>query len=132
MRRKLTIILISWNLEWKFNFINKRTMFRPMSYYTFIKVRQLQVLKAQREKRRDIRNLQERILLDTLEDTHVQLGYGPSQRSVSRLPLSKDKDVKRLQLEVLHRTDREREKKRGREREFYNEFFGFMLLCCNI
>lgn len=107
-------------------------MFRPMSYYTFIKVRQLQVLKAQREKRRDIRNLQERILLDTLEDTHVQLGYGPSQRSVSRLPLSKDKDVKRLQLEVLHRTDREREKKRGREREFYNEFFGFMLLCCNI
>eukprot|EP00105_Crassostrea_gigas_P042738 XP_019926886.1 PREDICTED: uncharacterized protein LOC105337942 isoform X4 [Crassostrea gigas] len=63
------------------------------------KVRQLQVLKAQREKRRDIRNLQERILLDTLEDTHVQLGYGPSQRSVSRLPLSKDKDVKRLQLE---------------------------------
>lgn len=68
---------------------------------TFIKVQQLQVLKADREKSRDIRNLQERILLDTLEDTDVQLGYGPSQRSVSRLPLSKDKDVKRLQLEVL-------------------------------
>lgn len=40
----------------------------------------------------------------------MQLGYGPSQRSVSRLPLSKDKDVKRLQLEVLNRTERERER----------------------
>lgn len=66
--------------------------------------------------------MQERILLDTLEDTHVQLGYGPLQRSVSRLPLSKDKDVKRLQLEVLHRTERER------EREFY-EFFLIYVAC---
>nr|XP_022315187.1 uncharacterized protein LOC111119376 isoform X3 [Crassostrea virginica] len=63
------------------------------------KVHQLQALKAKREKSRDIRNLQERILLDTLEDTNIQLGYGPSHRSRSRLPLSKDRDVQQLQLE---------------------------------
>ncbi|XP_056018546.1 uncharacterized protein LOC125668024 isoform X3 [Ostrea edulis] len=63
------------------------------------KVRQLQALKANREKSRDIRNLQERILLDSLEDTNIQLGYPQLQRSRSRLPLSKDRDVQQLQLE---------------------------------
>ena len=84
----------------------------------FVKVHQLQALKAKREKSRDIRNLQERILLDTLEDTNIQLGYGPSHRSRSRLPLSKDRDVQQLQLEVMQRRERERERERERrERE---------------
>lgn len=34
MRRK-KISLISWNLKWEFNFFDKRTMFRPMSYYLY-------------------------------------------------------------------------------------------------
>ncbi|KAK3090147.1 hypothetical protein FSP39_009490 [Pinctada imbricata] len=64
------------------------------------RVKQLLAHKKRQEKLRDIRNLEERILLDALEDSEHRLhGSSPTRRSKSRLPLSKDKEVKNLQLE---------------------------------
>ncbi|XP_062610172.1 uncharacterized protein LOC134271939 isoform X3 [Saccostrea cucullata] len=75
------------------------------------KVRHLQALKAEREKSRDILNLEERILLDTLEDRDGVKCYGPPYRSRSKLPMSKDTEVQQLQLQYEILREREQIKK---------------------
>lgn len=68
----------------------------------FNKVNQLRAFKDKREKLRDIRNLEERLLLDNLEDTERKLGDSPRspRRTRSRLPLSRHPEVRDLQIEV--------------------------------
>ncbi|XP_033737089.1 uncharacterized protein LOC117325189 isoform X5 [Pecten maximus] len=64
-------------------------------------VTELKNYKENRNKIRDLRHLEERILLDTLEDTDRKLGRStrhPS-RARSHLPLSHDQEVRHLQLE---------------------------------
>lgn len=67
----------------------------------FNKVKQLRALKEKREKLRDARTLEERVLLDTLEDTERRVGDSPVRRTRSRLPLSRHPEVRDLQIEVI-------------------------------
>ncbi|XP_052098307.1 uncharacterized protein LOC127733070 isoform X1 [Mytilus californianus] len=73
------------------------------------KVNQLRAFKDKREKLRDIRNLEERLLLDNLEDTERKLGDSPRspRRTRSRLPLSRHPEVRDLQIEYERLKDEE-------------------------
>lgn len=65
------------------------------------KVGQLKALKTQRGKLRDIRDLEERMLLDELEDTERKSVFrGPFGAVNHRIPLSKYPEIRNLQLEV--------------------------------
>lgn len=67
-----------------------------------MKVGQLNALKTRRGKLRDIRDLEERMLLDELEDTERKSAFrGRSIEPLNhRIPLSKYPEVRNLQIEV--------------------------------
>ncbi|XP_021362696.1 uncharacterized protein LOC110456344 [Mizuhopecten yessoensis] len=64
-------------------------------------VAELKNYKEKHNKMRDLRHLEERMLLDTLEDTDQKLGRSPRRPSRARsyLHLSDDQEVRQLQLE---------------------------------
>lgn len=61
------------------------------------KLYQLRKLKDQRSKSRDLQDLEERMLLDQIEDNEARVS---PRKQRNRMPLSKHRDVRDLQLEV--------------------------------
>ena len=61
------------------------------------KIGELQAYKDRRRRQRDINNFEERMLLDQIAEGRRQK---PRAANRDRLPLSKDKDVRQLQIEV--------------------------------
>lgn len=65
--------------------------------YFISKLYQLRKLKDQRSRSRDLHDLEERMLLDQLEDSEPRLS---PRKQRNRMPLSKHREVRELQLEV--------------------------------
>ncbi|KAH9523457.1 hypothetical protein Btru_040057 [Bulinus truncatus] len=77
-------------------------------------VQQLRRLKAQRSRQRELRDFEERMLLDDLQETDRQLKGSPrSLKQRKKLQLSKDKAIRDLQIQY----ERERERNLFGERK---------------
>lgn len=64
-------------------------------------VEQLRKMKAQRSRQREIRDFEERMLLDSLAETDRQLKGSPRPaNSRKQLQLSKDKAIRDMQIQV--------------------------------
>lgn len=64
------------------------------------KVSELQALKDRRSRMREVRDLEERMLLDKLDNTERKLNAGVGKHNKGRLHLSHHKDVRQLQIDV--------------------------------
>ncbi|XP_071116690.1 uncharacterized protein [Haliotis cracherodii] len=82
------------------------------------KVSELQALKDRRSRMREVRDLEERMLLDKLDNTERKLNAGVGKHNKGRLHLSHHKDVRQLQIDYERLREREHSYPTGRHSTF--------------
>ncbi|XP_046327915.2 uncharacterized protein LOC124111997 isoform X2 [Haliotis rufescens] len=82
------------------------------------KVSELQALKDRRSRMREVRDLEERVLLDKLDNTERKLNAGVGKHNKGRLHLSHHKDVRQLQIDYERLREREHSYPTGRHSTF--------------